>query len=103
MPTIKVTPYASNVVSPGKEVRKEFVRGGDPVILVTFESAVESRENEKSMPAVANHSTIAKMSRFQGSIYPMIKEMIQQSLMSTAQVKAALDHSDRHELVRMGT
>jgi hypothetical protein len=53
------------------------------------------------MQADANHSTIAKMTRFQGSIYPMIRESIVKSLMSTAQVKAALDHSERHEPVRM--
>jgi hypothetical protein len=67
------------------------------MILVSYDSAVDSAENERSIAAVANHFAIAKMTRSQGSIYPVVRETIQQSLISTAQAKAAHEQSERHD------
>jgi hypothetical protein len=69
------------------------------VVLVSYDSAIEGRGNEKEVEADANHSTIAKMTKFQGSIYPRIREEIERGLMSTAQVKAALDQNSLKEVV----
>jgi hypothetical protein len=85
---------------PIQEAKKTFVRGGEPVVLVSYESAVESLDNEKVIQADENHSSIAKMTKHQGSLYPVIRAIIEQSLMSTAQVKAALDRNERHVKVR---
>jgi hypothetical protein len=62
----------------------KFFRGGEPVVLVSYDSAIEGRENEKEVGADANHSTIAKITNFQGSIYPRIRDEIERSLISTA-------------------
>jgi hypothetical protein len=49
---------------------------------VSFNSATESRSNETTRSADVDHSNIAKITnRFQGSQYPIIRDIIKDSLM----------------------
>jgi hypothetical protein len=75
------------------------VRSGKAIVLVTSDSAIENLKNEQTILAKANHSTIAKLDKHQGSIYPRLRFAIRQSLLPTAQVKAVHDKSNKQNLV----
>jgi hypothetical protein len=68
------------------EAQGRLAHNGEPIHLVPQDSAVEGTENETSIPALATHITIAKLSQWQGSIYPVIRSMIEQSLLLPFQI-----------------
>ncbi|KAF1818286.1 uncharacterized protein K489DRAFT_374466 [Dissoconium aciculare CBS 342.82] len=79
------------------ESRGRLVRSDKPVILVEYESAIQGRENETVMQASTDHHDIAKLAPWQGSIYPMVREMIEQTLASSVQVKGTSDPNERRQ------
>jgi hypothetical protein len=59
---------------------------------VSFNSAIESRSNETTRSADVDHSNIAKITnRFQGSQYPIIRDIIRDSLVPKDQTNMLID------------
>jgi hypothetical protein len=80
-----------------QEVHNRLARTGKMEILVSRESAIGGFINEKHVHAPANHSTIAKIDKHQGSIYPRLRYEIKAILAPMAQVQIVQDEGIRQE------